>query len=395
MALRICFRWMYSRFFYLKMASSIMRIKTIAATIFSTFICLLCFPSTVLSEISLGKIQLPPNATGPEALAFELGNGVFYTGIADGRILKYQGRSTGFVDFGFTAPKRLLIFCISSKTILILFFFMGQRSCFCMLVICSNSNCRSKLECDGTDTANPNPACGRPLGMALHHATQKLYVCDAFFGFGVLGPQGGLATQLSTSADGEPYRFCNAVDVHQLTGNVYFTDASAVYGIRQIAEAARVKDSTGRLLKYDPKTKKVTVLFRNLSGAAGVAVDEEEEFALVSEFFMNRTRKIWLQGPKANKSDIINSQPMPDNIKRTTLRYNFWLAAAMVKQRTQAIVPIGQRINAFGNGTVLQTVNLERWYGNKSVSEVQEYGGHLYVVSRLVDFVLVIPSFVV
>ncbi|XP_022738288.1 protein STRICTOSIDINE SYNTHASE-LIKE 12-like isoform X2 [Durio zibethinus] len=359
MALRICFRWMYSRFFYLKMASSIMRIKTIAATIFSTFICLLCFPSTVLSEISLGKIQLPPNATGPEALAFELGNGVFYTGIADGRILKYQGRSTGFVDFGFTAPKR------------------------------------SKLECDGTDTANPNPACGRPLGMALHHATQKLYVCDAFFGFGVLGPQGGLATQLSTSADGEPYRFCNAVDVHQLTGNVYFTDASAVYGIRQIAEAARVKDSTGRLLKYDPKTKKVTVLFRNLSGAAGVAVDEEEEFALVSEFFMNRTRKIWLQGPKANKSDIINSQPMPDNIKRTTLRYNFWLAAAMVKQRTQAIVPIGQRINAFGNGTVLQTVNLERWYGNKSVSEVQEYGGHLYVVSRLVDFVLVIPSFVV
>ena len=86
--------------------------------------------------------------------------------------------------------------------------------------------------CDGTDTANPNPSCGRAVGMALHHATKKLYVCDAFFGFGVLGPKGGLVTQLSTSADGEPYRFCNAVDVHQRTGNVYFTDASAVYDIR-------------------------------------------------------------------------------------------------------------------------------------------------------------------
>ncbi|XWS51286.1 hypothetical protein CRYUN_Cryun12cG0163800 [Craigia yunnanensis] len=127
-----------------------MRIKTIAVTIFSTFVFLHCFPSMALS-VTFNKIQLPPNATGPEALAFELGTERFYTGIADGRILKYQGRTAGFVDFGFAAPNR------------------------------------SKSVCDGTDTANPNPACGRALGFALHHTTKKLYVCDAFFGFGVLG----------------------------------------------------------------------------------------------------------------------------------------------------------------------------------------------------------------
>ncbi|XVF54527.1 hypothetical protein PTKIN_Ptkin05aG0187800 [Pterospermum kingtungense] len=306
-----------------------------------------CFPSMILS-ISFNKIHLPPNATGPEALAFELGTGRFYTGVGDGRILKYQGPTAGFVDFGFAAPNR------------------------------------SKSLCDGTDFLNPNPACGRPLGMALHHATQKLYVCDAFFGFGVLGPEGGLVTQLSTSVDGEPYRFSNAVDVHQPTGNVYFTDASANYNIRELAIAISTRDSTGRLLKYDIKTKQVTVLLRNISVAVGVAVDEEEKFVLVSEFVANRTIKIWLKGPGAKKFDIINRQPMPDNIKRTKSG-NFWLAAAMVNQGTQSIVPIGQRFNEFGS--VLQTVNFERWYGNKSISEVQEFGGKLYVASRLVDFI--------
>ncbi|XVF60329.1 hypothetical protein PTKIN_Ptkin08bG0036400 [Pterospermum kingtungense] len=172
-------------------------IMRIATTIFSTSIIFLhCFPSSVLSVSFKKKIQLPPNATGPDALAFELGTGKSYTGINDGRILKYQGPTVGFVDWGFAAPNR------------------------------------SKPLCDGTDKANANPACGIALGMALHHGTKNLYVCDAFFGFGVLGPKGGQVTILSTGVDGEPYRFYNSVDIHQPTGNVSFTDVSAVYDTR-------------------------------------------------------------------------------------------------------------------------------------------------------------------
>ncbi|KAK8586422.1 hypothetical protein V6N13_010015 [Hibiscus sabdariffa] len=185
-----------------------MRIKAITAPILSTSIFLLCFLSTVASALSFTRLQLPRNAAGPEAMAFELRTGHFFTGVADGRILKYQGPSTGFVDFGFAAPNR----------------------------------------------------------------------------FGVLGPKGGFVTQLSTSADGEPFRFCNAIYVHQPTGNVYFTDASSAYDITQFQTAVSVNDSTGRLLKYDVENKQVTVLFRNLPFAAGVAVDKAEKFALVSEF---------------------------------------------------------------------------------------------------------------
>ena len=83
-----------------------MRIKTITLPIFCTFMFHFCFTSTVVSVISFNKIYLLPNATGPEALAFELRTQRFYTGVADGRILKYQGPYSGFVDFGFAAPSR-------------------------------------------------------------------------------------------------------------------------------------------------------------------------------------------------------------------------------------------------------------------------------------------------
>ncbi|XVF60330.1 hypothetical protein PTKIN_Ptkin08bG0036500 [Pterospermum kingtungense] len=132
-------------------------------------------------------------------------------------------------------------------------------------------------------------------------------------------------------------------------------------------------DSTGRLMKYDLRTKQVTVLFRNLSGAVGVAVDENEKFVLAAEFITNRTIKIWLKDPKAKKFDIINRQSIPDNIKRTTSG-KFWLAAAMVNRRSQSLVPIGKKINKFGR--VVQTVDFERWCGDTAISEVQVYDGN-------------------
>ncbi|KAK8583946.1 hypothetical protein V6N13_109337 [Hibiscus sabdariffa] len=219
---------------------------------------LLCFLSTVVaSAISFTKLQLPRNAAGPEAMAFELRTGHFFTGVADGRILKYQGPSTGFVDFGFAAPNR------------------------------------SKPMCDGTDILKPNPGCGRPLGMAL------------------LAP-----------SDEKIVRFTDSE----------FWVLKVVF---QFQTAVSVNDSTGRLLKCDVENKQVT----------------------------------------------------PDNIKRTRLD-DFWLAAAKTDQRTEpSLLPLGLRIN----GNVLQTVlNLERWYGNKSVSEVEEFGSKLYIASRLVDFIGVI-----
>lgn len=96
------------------------------------------------------------------------------------------------------------------------------------------------------------------------------------------------------------------------------------------------------MLKYDPKTKKNTVLIKNLHFANGVELADDESFIIVSETMKYRIHKYvskfwsfnnimyelncflllftryYLKGPKAGKSEIfIDGLPgMPDNIKK-------------------------------------------------------------------------------
>lgn len=86
--------------------------------------------------------------------------------------------------------------------------------------------------CDGTTDPILGPICGRPLGLAFHYSLNKLYICDAYFGLMVLGSSGKQATQVSAAADGEPYHLCDALDVHQPSGNVIFVDSSDNYDLR-------------------------------------------------------------------------------------------------------------------------------------------------------------------
>ena len=70
--------------------------------------------------------------------------------------------------------------------------------------------------------------CGRPLGLRFEKKSGDLYICDAYFGLMKVGPEGGLATPLSTEAEGVPLRFTNDLDIDD-EGNVYFTDSSTNY----------------------------------------------------------------------------------------------------------------------------------------------------------------------
>ncbi|KAJ6295110.1 hypothetical protein OIU76_023080, partial [Salix suchowensis] len=101
---------------------------------------------------------------------------------------------------------------------------------------------------------------------------------------------------------------------------------------RNSTKGLQANDSTGRLLKYDVRTNQVTVLKRNLSGAAGAAVSGDGRFVLVSEF----------------------------------------VAAATVTQGSQTPVPIRVRVD--GSGTISETVSLEAQYGSTPISEAQQSG---------------------
>lgn len=80
--------------------------------------------------------------------------------------------------------------------------------------------------CDGRSNLALEPICGRTLGLGFSK-TGELYVADAYFGLVLVGPNGGFATQLATTAGDVPFRSLNALDIDPKTGIVYFTDASA------------------------------------------------------------------------------------------------------------------------------------------------------------------------
>lgn len=78
------------------------------------------------------------------------------------------------------------------------------------------------------DYAKNEHICGRPLGLRFDKRTGELYIADAYFGLMKVGPEGGVATSLTTEAEGVPMKFANDLDIDD-DGNVYFTDSSTVY----------------------------------------------------------------------------------------------------------------------------------------------------------------------
>lgn len=116
-------------------------------------------------------------------------------------------------------------------------------------VHCSNHVCpyfasRTKELCDGVTDVNLGRTCGRPLGFSFNSLTGVLYIMDAFTGLYQLGPQGGQATLIANSAGGVSFNFPNGVDVDQVTGDVYITDASLTFDLRYVFNSLMVANDT-------------------------------------------------------------------------------------------------------------------------------------------------------
>jgi sugar lactone lactonase YvrE len=313
------------------------------AYIFTVF---LFFPNINCRDSSLNRIRLP--SPGPESFAFDYFGKGPYTTVADGRILKYTGHKKGFVEYAYTSPNR------------------------------------TRAICDGTNhTATLGPICGRPLGLGFYYRTGELFVVDGFYGLLVVKPKGGgLAKQLATGADGIKFGAADGLDVDQLTGNVYFTDSTAKYNMNEFKKVVETHDSTGRLLKYDRRTKKVTVLLSGLAVASGVAVSIDSSYALVTEYLNTRILKYWLKGPKANTVEVLLKVTGGPNKIRRTITGDFWVAVTI---QTPSLKLTGQRID--GSGNILETVTFSPRFDSSLITEVNEYEGILYVGSLYCGYV--------
>uniref|UniRef100_A0A7N0UMZ2 Strictosidine synthase conserved region domain-containing protein n=1 Tax=Kalanchoe fedtschenkoi TaxID=63787 RepID=A0A7N0UMZ2_KALFE len=265
------------------------------------------WPGDNMSRLGDGKLEFTDQVFGPESLEFDnLGRGP-YTGMADGRIVRWMGDDIGWQTFATVSPNWSDKVC-------------GQG-------VNSTTYKQWKVE----------KQCGRPLGLRFNQETGDLYIADAYYGLLVVGPNGGLATPLVTHIDGEPLLFANDLDVHK-NGSIFFTDTSKRYNRVNHFLIMLEGESTGRLLRYDIATKTTHIVLSGLAFPNGVQLSKDQRFLLFTETTNCRLMKYWLEGPKAGEVDILTNLPgFPDNV-RLNDKGQFWVAIDCCRTKAQEVL---------------------------------------------------------
>lgn len=302
---------------------------------------------------------------GPESLA-NIGD-VLYTGTADGKIVKIEGRSTHVLAT------------------------LGKPPC-------------GSREYEHT--------CGRPLGIRVG-PNGTLLVTDAYLGLFEVNPVTGEVKSLVSTGKmiaGRRLGFVNDLDVTQDGKKVYFTDSSSRWQRRDFMHLIMEATADGRVLEYDIETKEVTVMMENLRFPNGIQLFPDEESVLVAETTMARIRRVHVSGlNKGGMDTFIDNLPgFPDNIRRSSSG-GYWVAMSAVRPNPgfSMLDFLSQRpwlkkliFKLFSQDTLLKFVPryslvVELQDGGTCVrsfhdphgmvaayiSEAHEYNGHLYLGS--------------
>ena len=224
-------------------------------------------PRTVPNDRLSGVRSLPDVGPGPESVAIGR-DGSLYTGLQDGRVVRMLAGGSGVETFVQTG--------------------------------------------------------GRPLGMKFD-AAGNLIVADAFRGLLSVSPERRV-TVLAASVNGERMIFPNDLAIAG-DGTVWFSDASRRFDQHHWMLDFLEGRESGRLLRYDPRTRGAAVVLDRLMFANGVALGPGDEYVLVNETLAARIARYWLRGPKAGRSDIFASA-LPGYADNLTCngRGVFWVA---------------------------------------------------------------------
>uniref|UniRef100_A0A0E0F951 Strictosidine synthase conserved region domain-containing protein n=1 Tax=Oryza meridionalis TaxID=40149 RepID=A0A0E0F951_9ORYZ len=234
--------------------------------------------------------------------------------------------------------------------------------------------------CRGSKDTKREQECGRPLGLKFNSKTGELYVADAYLGLRVVSPGENVSRPLVPKRTGSTFSFSNGVEIDHETGVIYFTETTG--------------DNTGRLLKYDPKENKVEVLVDGLRFPNGLAMSNDGSYLLFAETTTGKILRYWIKTPKASTIEEIAQLPgFPDNIKMSP-RGGFWvgLHAKRGKIAEWSISypwlrkVIALRLSEDGKITETMSVHGDVRKLFKSISEVEEKDGNLWIGSVLSPF---------
>jgi ribose transport system permease protein len=182
---------------------------------------------------------------------------------------------------------------------------------------------------------------GRPLGMAFDR-NDHLVVCIGGMGLYSVAPDRTIAkltdeTNRSRSSvvDDSRLRLADDLDIAP-DGKIYFSEATVRYEMHEWPVDALEGRGNGRIICYDPATRKTRTLLRGLVFPNGICMAHDNRSFFFAETWGCRVSRYWLEGPKAGRAEpVIADLPgYPDNINRAS-DGTYWLA--LVGMRTPTL----------------------------------------------------------
>lgn len=173
---------------------------------------------------------------------------------------------------------------------------------------------------------------GAPLGMAFDR-NDNLHVCVG--GMGVYRVTPDRKVELVTDEtnrsiysvnDDSRLRLADDLDITD-DGRIYFSEATVRYEIHDWPIDGLEARGNGRIICYDPKTKKSRTVIRNLLFPNGVCFANNKESILFAETWGCTVKRYWIDGPNKGKIEIVmeNLPGYPDNINWAS-DGNYWMS---------------------------------------------------------------------
>ncbi len=166
---------------------------------------------------------------------------------------------------------------------------------------------------------------GRPLGMEFDR-DDNLIICIGGMGLYGVRPDG----TVFKLTDETNRSFGRLIDNSRLSladdvaiapdGTIYFSEATIRYDVHSWATDALEGRGNGRIIRYDPKTRRTRTVVKDQVLPNGVCLAHDGQSILFASTWLCEIKRYWIAGPKKGKLELfVTGLPgLPDNINRAS-----------------------------------------------------------------------------